>query len=68
MIADQASPQSLADTIERLLQDQGLCLQLAAEARRLIEAEFDIHRNTAVLREVFDSAQVVAPQQRLGVG
>ncbi len=68
LIADQASPQSLADTIERLLQDQGLCLRLAADARRLIEAEFDIHRNTAALREVFDSAQAVAPQQRLGVG
>ncbi|MCH8344947.1 MAG: glycosyltransferase [Planctomycetes bacterium] len=67
LIADQASPQSLADTIERLLNDQDLSLRLTANARRLIEAEFDIHRNTAAVRAIFDSVHPVEPPVPLEV-
>lgn len=68
LIADQASPQSLADTIECLLNDQDLSLRLAANARRLIEAEFDIHRNAAAMRAIFDSIHPVKPPLPLEVG
>lgn len=49
----QRDPAALAAAIERLLLDPALRVRLAREGRRLIEAEFDIDRNTARRREVF---------------
>ncbi len=49
----QQDPTALAKAIERLLVDPALRVRLAEGARRLIEAEFDIDRNTARRREVF---------------
>jgi colanic acid/amylovoran biosynthesis glycosyltransferase len=49
----QHDPVRLAAALERLLSDAELRVRLAHQARRLIEWEFDIHRNTARLREVF---------------
>jgi glycosyltransferase involved in cell wall biosynthesis len=52
----QYSPAALAGAIERLLRDRDLRVHLAARGRRLIEAEFDIRRNTARRRALFQAA------------
>jgi glycosyltransferase involved in cell wall biosynthesis len=49
----QHDPAALAVAIERLLADPELRVQLASGARRLIEQEFDIHRNTERRRAIF---------------
>jgi len=49
----QRDPQALAVAIEQLLEDPALRVRLATEGRRLIEAEFDIRRNTQRRRELF---------------
>jgi glycosyltransferase involved in cell wall biosynthesis len=49
----QKDPAALAHALERLLDDPDLRVALAREARRLIEAEFDIRRNTARRRALF---------------
>ncbi len=56
LVVPQHAPQVLAGAMERLLGDPGLRLQLAKEARQLIEAEFDIHCNAARVRQVFGAA------------
>lgn len=56
LIARERDPESLADSIERLLGDRMLRASLARDARRLMEADFDIHRNAARLRGVFEEA------------
>jgi len=47
---------ALAAAIGRLLEEPDLRVRLAGRARRLIEAEFDVRRNAAHLREVFQPA------------
>lgn len=49
----QRDPAALADALARLLDDDTLRVHLATAARRLIEAEFNIHRNAARIREIF---------------
>lgn len=58
LIVPQHSPPELADAMERLLRDPPLRSRLAARARALVEARFDISRNTAALRELFTSNNV----------
>lgn len=48
----------LALAIARLLGDADLRVRLARAARRLVEREFDLERNAAQLRDVFDSGRV----------
>src|SRR5262245_8162949 len=59
LMVPQRDPLSLANAIDRLLTDPGLRVRLAAGARRLIEAEFDIHRNAARRRAIFRQADRV---------
>jgi glycosyltransferase involved in cell wall biosynthesis len=49
----QRDPAALARAIDRLLADPDLRVRLAAGGRRLIAAEFDIHRNTERRRAMF---------------
>jgi glycosyltransferase involved in cell wall biosynthesis len=56
LLVPQRDPPALADALERLLADPGLRVRLAEEARRFMEAEFDIHRNTARRRALFRAA------------
>jgi glycosyltransferase involved in cell wall biosynthesis len=51
----QRDPEALAAAIEQLLEDPALRVRLAAEGRRLMEAEFDIRRNTLRRRAIFQS-------------
>lgn len=53
LLVPQQDPSALAGGLERIIGDSTLRVRLADEARRLIEAEFDIHRNTKQLRAVF---------------
>jgi glycosyltransferase involved in cell wall biosynthesis len=59
----QRDPVALADAIERLLGDLALRAQLAERGRALIEAEFDVDRNAALLRALFSSSA-----QTMGAG
>jgi colanic acid/amylovoran biosynthesis glycosyltransferase len=45
----------MADALERLLSDPALRTQMAERGRALIEAEFDVDRNAALLRALFGS-------------
>ncbi len=56
LMVPQHEPAALAAALERLIRDELLRLRLAENARRLIETDFDVHRNAAALREVFAAA------------
>ncbi|HET7479276.1 MAG TPA: glycosyltransferase [Rubrobacteraceae bacterium] len=56
LMVPQRDPEALATAIEWLIRDPELRVELAENARRLIEADFDIHVNAARLRQVFRSA------------
>lgn len=58
LLVAQRDPPALADALQRLLEDAVLRKRLAAQARARIEAEFDVHRNAARLRELFAGAAV----------
>jgi colanic acid/amylovoran biosynthesis glycosyltransferase len=53
LLVPQGDPAALAGALERLLTDPGLRVRLAEAARRFMETEFDIHRNTAQRRAMF---------------
>jgi len=55
LIVGQHAPAALADGIQRLLTDPGERARLATNGRRLVESEFDVHRNAARLRAVWPS-------------
>jgi colanic acid/amylovoran biosynthesis glycosyltransferase len=63
LMVPQRDPAALADAIERLLADPELRVELAGRARRLVEAEFDVRRNAALLRETFKAAHAVTAQR-----
>jgi colanic acid/amylovoran biosynthesis glycosyltransferase len=52
----QRDPAALAAALERLLVDGQLRVKLATAARRLIETDFNIHRNTERRRAIFRAA------------
>ncbi len=56
LMVPQHDPIALAEAIERLLEDSDLRSALAIRARKLIEDEFDIHRNAARQRSTFAAA------------
>ena len=51
LLAPPNDPPALADTIARLLNDPALAARLAENARALIARDYNIHHNTAQLRE-----------------
>jgi colanic acid/amylovoran biosynthesis glycosyltransferase len=63
LMVPQHAPASLADAITRLIDDPALRVRLAERARRLIETDFDIDRNAALLREVFAGSTVENPRK-----
>lgn len=62
----QKQPAALADALERLLVDPELRVRLARGGRDLIEAEFDIRRNTARRRSLFRGELRPAGQALVG--
>jgi glycosyltransferase involved in cell wall biosynthesis len=53
LMVAQHAPRALAAALGMLLDDAPLRERLAQNARRLMEREFDVHRNTARMRELF---------------
>ncbi|MGG6240272.1 glycosyltransferase [Nodosilinea sp. AN01ver1] len=62
LLVDQGDSDGLATALQRLLNEDELGTELAARARSLIEAEFDIAHNAAVLRTHFCPAPQLQPQ------
>jgi glycosyltransferase involved in cell wall biosynthesis len=56
LLVPQRDPPALAAALERLLSDSELRVELASRARRFMEAEFNIHQNTARRRAMFQAA------------
>ncbi|MDJ0708620.1 MAG: glycosyltransferase family 4 protein [Leptolyngbyaceae cyanobacterium MO_188.B28] len=56
----QNDPMALATALKRLLADPDLRVRLAAQARHLIESEFDIHRNADAVRALFGTVEPTA--------
>jgi glycosyltransferase involved in cell wall biosynthesis len=57
LLVHERSPEQLASALCRLLTDCQLAQRLASAGRQLVEQEFDIHRNSAALRELFRRGQ-----------
>lgn len=53
LLVPQRNPAALAGAISRLTGNSTLRVRLAHRARRLIEADFNVHDNAAHLREIF---------------
>ncbi len=68
LIVPEHDPASLADAIERLLDDEALAERLATNARQLVEEEFDIHRNTVEMRTLFRAGMAKRAPVTLEVG
>jgi glycosyltransferase involved in cell wall biosynthesis len=59
----QRDPPALADALEQLLLNPALRVRLATAGRQLMEAEFDIRRNTQRRRAIFQAAPGVTTPQ-----
>ncbi|MGH9882586.1 MAG: glycosyltransferase family 4 protein, partial [Pyrinomonadaceae bacterium] len=57
LIVPQRDPSSLAGALTKLIASSQLCVRLATSARQLIESEFDVNRNAALLRRLFAARQ-----------
>ena len=68
LIVSQRSPAELAQKLRGLLHNAELRIRLAREARGLIECEFDIDRNSEVLRQVFQSTDRAVVARHRGSG
>ncbi len=55
LMVRQNDATALADALERLLDDSRLRVRLAGNARSVVEEDFDVRRNAAKLREVFEA-------------
>ena len=55
LLVAQEDPHSLAIALEELLDNADLRVSLATSARKLIEKEFDIEKNTVQLRQLFNA-------------
>jgi glycosyltransferase involved in cell wall biosynthesis len=56
LLVPEADPVGLAASLARLLDDGALRTRLAEQARALVEREFEVHAQAAVLRAVFAGA------------
>ena len=60
LVPPQDAP-ALAVALRALLEGPALRLQLATDARALIEAAFDVRRNAALVRALFQAAPAASP-------
>lgn len=64
LLVRQHDVNSLASAMDRLMRDAPLRVRLAAKARQLIELMFDIHRNTATMRDLFQKSAIKRGKRR----
>jgi glycosyltransferase involved in cell wall biosynthesis len=64
LLVPQHDAPALAAGLEKLLGDAALRVRLATAARRLIDAHFDTHRNTAGLRQIFSNGTFTAAKEQ----
>lgn len=62
LLVGRHSPAELAAALRLLVEDAALRVRLAEEARAVIEAEFDIHKNSAKIRAVYARAHAELAQ------
>lgn len=65
LLVAQRDAYGLAQALQRLLTEPNLRTAIAAQARALVESEFDIARNTTVMRSLFQPKQqlLAMPQE-----
>ena len=56
LMVGQRRPNELADAMHRLLENEAFRVRISRQARTLIEERFDIHRNAAAIRSLFEQA------------
>jgi len=56
LLVPEHAPEALAVALGRMLDDRAFALHCARNARQLMETSFDLHHNTAQIREVFEAA------------
>ena len=66
LLVGQRDPGALAAALEALLDGPELRVRLAGAGRELVESEFDIHVNTARIRELLAPAGHDRPQEEIG--
>lgn len=64
LMVAQHDPEALADALSQLLGDGALRVRLAAAARERLERDFDLVKNAALLREVFQLPELVMSEPR----
>ena len=57
LLVPERQPEALASSMNRLLVDVDLRVRISCAARSLVEDEFDIDQNAAVLRDVFSACR-----------
>lgn len=67
LMVPQRDPAALAEALAALLDDPARRDRLAGNARAMVEADFDVERNAALLREIF-AAPAVAALRAVGAG
>ncbi len=68
LLIGQHDPAALADALARLMHDSDLRVRLARQARRLIEADFDLTTQAAHVRAAITSTATAAPAPAPGIG
>ncbi|MGF1541037.1 MAG: glycosyltransferase family 4 protein [Pleurocapsa sp.] len=56
LIVAQNNAETLAQALQKMLQNPALRVKFATKARKLMESEFNIHTNAAALRKLFQSS------------
>jgi colanic acid/amylovoran biosynthesis glycosyltransferase len=60
LLATQRNAEALSEMIHQLLMDPPLRVRISMNARKVIERDFDIRRNSAAIRGVFESSKLFA--------
>ena len=60
LVVPQNDPVSLANALEKLLSDQKIGIKLSENARKLIESQFNITKNSADIRKIFEKNVISA--------
>jgi glycosyltransferase involved in cell wall biosynthesis len=69
LLVSERNPVELADALQQLLRDSALRESLSRNARKLIEAEFDVRKNARKVRILFQKpSTVLVDKNAIGVG